>query len=175
MPQWKLSTSNPSWQESNMKLLSKALLPLLVTSFCLGLNSCTDDKSSEEETPVVGQRMVTLMKGMANSYFDLKVVRELFSDDTSNEYKFYVESTVLGKPKRLENVNISIKATIGYKYHAEDKDIGKNEDFYFSYTQRRAVIHTETVTLTLPVPYNELITLLTSASIVDASGFIFHE
>ena len=158
-----------------MKLLPKVLLPFLVTGFCLGFTSCTDNKSSEISTPVVGQQMVTLMKGMADRYFDLKVVRELFSDDTSNEYKFYVESKVLGKPKRFENVNISIKATIDYKYHAEDKDIAKSEDFYFSYTQIREVIHTETVALTLPVPYNELITLLTSASIVDASGFIFYE
>lgn len=158
-----------------MKLLPKVLLPFLVTGFCLGFTSCTDNKSSEISTPVVGQQMVTLMKGMADRYFDLKVVRELFSDDTSNEYKFYVESKVLGKPKRFEDVNISIKATIDYKYHAEDKDIAKSEDFYFSYTQIREVIHTETVALTLPVPYNELITLLTSASIVDASGFIFYE
>ena len=158
-----------------MKLLPKVLLPFLVTGFCLGFTSCTDNKSSEISTPVVGQQMVTLMKGMADRYFDLKVVRELFSDDTSNEYKFYVESKVLGKPKRFENVNISIKATIDYKYHAEDKDIAKSEDFYFSYTQIREVIHTETVVLTLPVPYNELITLLTSASIVDASGIIFYE
>ena len=79
------------------------------------------------------------------------------------------------KQKRFEDVNISIKATIDYKYHAEDKDIAKSEDFYFSYTQIREVIHTETVALTLPVPYNELITLLTSASIVDASGSIFYE
>ena len=158
-----------------MKLLPKVLLPFLVTGFCLGFTSCTDNKSSEISTPVVGQQMVTLMKGMADRYFDLKVVRELFSDDTSNEYKFYVESKVLGKPKRFENVNISIKATINYKYHAEDKDIAKSEGFYFSYSQIREVIRTETVALTLPVPYNELITLLTSASIVDASGFIFYE
>ena len=158
-----------------MKLLPKVLLPFLVTGFCLGFTSCTDNKSSEISTPVVGQQMVTLMKGMADRYFDLKVARELFSDDTSNEYKFYVESKVLGKPKRFEDVNISIKATIDYKYHAEDKDIAKSEDFYFSYSQIREVIHTETVALTLPVPYNELITLLTSASIVDASGFIFYE
>ena len=158
-----------------MKLLPKVLLPFLITGFCLGFTSCTDNKSSEISTPVVGQQMVTLMKGMADRYFDLKVVRELFSDDTSNEYKFYVESKVLGKPKRFEDVNISIKATIDYKYHAEDKDIAKSEDFYFSYSQIREVIHTETVALTLPVPYNELITLLTSASIVDASGFIFYE
>ena len=158
-----------------MKLLPKVLLPFLVTGFCLGFTSCTDNKSSEISTPVVGQQMVTLMKGMADRYFDLKVVRELFSDDTSNEYKFYVESKVLGKPKRFEDVNISIKATIDYKYHAEDKDIAKSEGFYFSYSQIREVIRTETVALTLPVPYNELITLLTSASIVDASGFIFYE
>ena len=158
-----------------MKLLSKALLPLLVTSFCLGLNSCTDDKSSEEETPAVGQGTVMLIKGIANDYFDLKVVRDLFSDDTSNEYKFYVESTVLGKPKMFENVNISIEVTIGYKYHAEDKDIAKSEDLYFSYTQIDKVIRTEKVTLTLPVPYNELITLFTSALIVDASGLIYYE
>ena len=82
-----------------MKLLPKVLLPFLVTGFCLGFTSCTDNKSSEISTPVVGQQMVTLMKGMADRYFDLKVVRELFSDDTSNEYKFYVESKVLGKPK----------------------------------------------------------------------------
>ena len=175
MPQWKLSTSNLSWRESNMKLLSKALLPLLVTSFCLGLNSCTDDKNSEEETPVAGQGTVMLTKGIANRYFDLKVARELFSDDTLNEYKFYVESTVLGKPKMLENVNISIKATIGYKYHAEDKDIAKSEDFYFSCTQIDEVDRTETVTLALPVPYNELITLHTSALVLDASGLIFYE
>lgn len=175
MPQSKLSTSNPSWRESNMKPLSKALLPLLVTSFCLGLNSCTDDKSSEEETPAVGQGTVMLTKGIADRYIDLKVVRDLFSDDTSNEYKFYVESTALGKPKMLENVNISIKATIGYKYHTEDKDIAKSEDFYFSCSQIDEVDRTETVALALPVPYNELITLFTSASVVDASGLIFYE
>ena len=158
-----------------MKLLPKVLLPFLVTGFCLGFTSCTDNKSSEISTPVVGQQMVTLMKGMADRYFDLKVVRELFSDDTSNEYKFYVESKVLGKPKRFEDVNISIKATIDYKYHAEDKDIAKSEDFYFSYSQIREVIHTETVALTLPVPYNELITLHTSALVLDASGLIFYE
>lgn len=153
--------------------LSKIILPLLVTSFCFGLNACTDD--SKSTMPVVGDSYIYIGAYNFNNYFNAELKKEYDSDDSTNEYKYKI--VVAPKSKRVKVMNGVITASFNVKFLYK---LVANTNAAYMLTQSvdisiysgstMAISSIQTATFDKPI--NEYPWFQASCSVLDASGSI---
>lgn len=152
--------------------LSKAILPLLVTSFCFGLNACTDD--SKNSVPVVGAYSIELDYTNFELYFDISIKKEYYSDDSTNEYKYHLFVTTNdSRIKVINDVTASIRVTFIYKLE-EEMDTNAAHFLEQSIDINDIVDYSATIsslyTATFDRPINEYPYFKVSYSVTSASG-----
>lgn len=152
--------------------LSKIILPLLVTSFCFGLNACTDD--SKNSVPVVGAYSRNLDHTNFEWYFDISIEKEYYSDDSTNEYKYHLlVSTNDNRIKLLTDVTASICVTFTYKL---EEEMGTNAAHFLEQSVDINFIGGSNATVssiytaTFDRPINEYPLFKESYSVISASG-----
>jgi len=154
-----------------MKLL-RIILPLLVTSFCFGLNACTDD--SKNSVPVVGARYRNLDHTNFEWYFDISIEKESYSDDSTNEYKYHLLVTPNdSRIKVINDVTASIRVTFTYKL---EEEMGTNAAHFLeqsvdiNYIVGDSATTSSLYTATFDRPINEYPYFEESYSVTSASG-----
>ena len=157
-----------------MRLLSKALLPLFVTSFCLGLNACTDD--SKTSTPVVGGYRVVLSDYNFENFFNVSIEKEYDSDDSTNEYKYcvFIEAKNTFRIKVENDVNISLDIEFIYKLVVDTNTIyivENSVDILMPHGRSR--IKTPVYIATFDRPINEYPYFEISYTVTAATGSLF--
>lgn len=157
-----------------MKLLPKVLLPFLVTGFCLGFTSCTDNKSSEISTPVVGSKSVQLNMANVDFYIKLKLEREFPKDDTLCDYYYRIYSSItINVISVSKDTAVTFLLEFSYAYINEGEEIDKLDDLYFTLEHdRNAIISSPKQFFTFPVPINELTYFNTSIKVTGVKGSI---
>ena len=155
--------------------LSRIILPLLVTSFCVGLNSCTDD--SKTSTPVVGGSAIEHVNNITfERYFYIDFRKVFGTDDSTNEYKYYfIVHAKNNNIKAHKEITASILVTFHYKL---EEDVGTNtahsvEQYVdIKIRQYGSAAQSSTHTATFDRPINEYPYFSETHRIVAASGMV---